>query len=257
MKRSELKVGETYAVFGTPGAARRYMNRSYYYDKPFKATVIALDGTLVVREYQEISRSNGQLFDRQVTASGIIVEVAPFKRETPKFQLMSGYSDMPPRVAKFWDKVADEKTIETVTQIALENAGCFVSTWAEYERQVAEQEAWDARRIEEMRQQKARETEQAPVHERRVLAARVKLAEVFGDMTDRAKREPDYRYGAEFEFEAADGTRVRLKEQLGNMNREALVGAKITMSANALLQLVGLLDEETIREVLIDDGKEH
>ena len=223
MRKTELKIGETYACTSRP-------QRGRYGWKPFKATLVALSGTQIVKE-QKTVRKDGEVYVDTTKRTGIMVELAePIERKRDEYILGRGYGPVSPEAQAVLKAHEGAKVTDVVTVVALENAGCFVSTWAEYEAEQKRKKQLETARALQMDKERKAEEAEADDAEERVLQARHKLAFTFGDEfteIDRTDwRGATYRYGDY-------ASKVRLEEKLGSFTKRP-VDAEITLSMAAL-----------------------
>ena len=145
MRKSDLKVGEEYAVFFSPSEARSSYRRS----EPVKAKLVEIGGEIVETfkvvggaRFSYSRHDNPQ--ERRLVLRGMIVELAePVKRGkiSPSGEYVTtgygrGYSEFVP--VEEYEGEGEGVEPRMVTRVALENGGCFVSTWAEYEQEKAD-----------------------------------------------------------------------------------------------------------------------
>lgn len=195
MRKQDLKVGEEYAAYLNPSTARRNWGRG----KPHRVRLIALEGeirdTFTVRTWEGEERTPGT---KEITGftKGILVEWLddePVTRHVPEiagswsapYRYSSGRRDavyLTPADGlsglRHNDPEADtvESKDRTYGRVCLENAGCFVQTWAE---QLAEDKAEVEAKEERRKRQQAQWEEEARLDAPR----REKLAELIDRLT--------------------------------------------------------------------------
>lgn len=166
MRKTDLKVGEEYAVVMRPQRGRSRYNRA----TPIRATLVNPGGrverTVKVFARDPKTRKLTDAVEEAVSfEKGIVVKLAePRERSVPKVYdgvRADGTAYRSFGYSADGNKREMEKIVET--EIALENAGCFVSTWADYQAElIREAEAKVAREKHEAEDfEKARQGEPA------------------------------------------------------------------------------------------------
>jgi len=210
MRKQDLKVGEEYAAYLNPSTARRNWGRG----KPHRVRLIALEGeirdTFTVRTW-EGERDERTPGTKEVTGftKGILVEWLgdePVTRHVPEiagswsapYRYSTGRRDavyLTPADGlsglRHDDPEADtvESKDRTYGRVCLENAGCFVQTWAE---QLAEDKAEVEYKEERRKRQQAQWEEEARLDAPR----REKLAELIDRLTSMGYEvRADFLYG--------------------------------------------------------------
>ena len=201
MKKNELKVGEEYAAFRQ---AEHRSQRSYSFDKPMRVKLIELGGelsdTFVARStvYKDGAAAGTKDNEQTVKVNGIIAEIIgdPIVATVPDVTrsthgrtkaLIPAYA-----VEKLYRSYgSDEPEIgsheRSYQRVALENAGCFLMTWAQWEaKQVAEKKR-EEKSKREHEEQVAREAANDP-------AMRAKLQAMVDALVERGL-EVDARHG--------------------------------------------------------------
>jgi hypothetical protein len=177
MRKQDLEIGVEYAVFTKPSASRR---SRWYRGKPMRAKLIAIEGE--VTDTFEITEHTYDLDTKQseikseptvVGTKGIVVELldTKFEREVPEVGRVSHrygndhYLTPAHRIQHpgryGWPEFLKSKK-RSYSTIALENAGCFYMTWADYEAEVAEEEAAHAESRKRMRESLDHNNERDP-----------------------------------------------------------------------------------------------
>lgn len=178
MRKQDLKVGVEYAVHLNPTKARSRYGR----DKPLKATVVEVDGTverkLTVVGYSGSygpwtdyrgEREPGQTIphERVLKEHGVVVELAePVQKGTlsPSGQYVENrYSGFRP--VEEYEQDDFEAEARMVTRVALKNGGCFVSTWADYEADQKDAARYEQERVEKEARDLAFAQAQEPIVE--------------------------------------------------------------------------------------------
>lgn len=194
MQKKSLKVGEEYAVFRRPSDTRRYNDgyRSYNRGTPMRAKLVAIEGeisdTFTIRTTVYNAEQNKNVgtkdVEQTVSVKGIVVELLdePFvaQRVPDVARVDTGYSRNHPLVPAFAISApyrsygSDEPEVGThersYTSIVLQNAGCFLSTWAEYEAEEIRHAEAKEKRKEEMVAQVASEKRRNPVNRQHLAA---------------------------------------------------------------------------------------
>jgi hypothetical protein len=250
MKKTELKIGVEYAVTMRPQRGRR--TRYSVRDTVFKATYVR-EGR-VEREVEVVNREldpkTNQYVDKGTRTDtafdrGLVVKLPkPVKRE--------GY-DVYDRVRH--DGSADisyssrgerKRVTYTVEEIALENAGCFVSTWEEYEE--AERLADESARREKARRREAlaAAVEAEPGVKARLAALIEKLTEQ-GFVVELERHyggEPGPDYAIRLEGESWDVGEIPVQRHFGSYGRHEvnpLTGFRLELkNEEAVTRLLGL-----------------
>ena len=201
MRKNDLKVGETYAVHMSPTTARR----KWGVNKPLKATLVAVQGevaeTLNVvgfSSYGKVKPFGEGWAEKAKTVSeqGIVVELAePVRRgyvsPSGRYVESGGYgyrsrASYDPAERYEQDEFKGEPNM--VTRIVLENGGCFVSTWADWEAEQAEQKAAKERRKDAAARALAQAQENAP----KVQATLDRLTQLLGERGFSVERAKSY-----------------------------------------------------------------
>jgi len=170
MRKNELKVGETYAVHLSPNTARR----KWGINKPLKATLVAVDGTIeetltVVgwNHYGKLTSFEDGPQEWTVAERGIVVDLVDDDARRGDLSPSGRYVSL--RGMRLYGRVdrasfdaAEEYEFVSTdeeerykampyrtSRIALESGACFVSTWAEYEASQEAEKAWEERRRRE------------------------------------------------------------------------------------------------------------
>ena len=144
MQAKDLIEGVEYAVFRKPV---RY--GGYGWDRPIKAMLVDKSANIVVDSIIVV-KEDGTEYVKETRESGLLVTLAePFvvTRDTHR---ASGYSGKAHATAEDRNKQVKVKVGEWI----LKSGGCFRSTWADWEAEVAEKEEWAKTRAAE---RKARE----------------------------------------------------------------------------------------------------
>lgn len=174
MKKSDLVVGVEYACFTRPGASKR----RYSYETPFRAKLI--DVNFVEQRWVRSGGYDGLYAKRAV--SGIAVDTGTPVTVKATLGLVDKdknpvYIDQGRGYGK--RRKTREKTY-TYDYLLLENAGCFLSTWAEYEAAEAERKsAEQARKDRDLAEREAR-TAAEPKVGARLKAITARLVELAG-----------------------------------------------------------------------------
>jgi len=176
MKKQELKVGVEYAVVMRSRAAR-----SRYGVSPFKATLIDINFSekrmgLAYRSY------GSQAILEEKVVKGIAVDTGskvfvkgdvPLRNEDGTFQVRSD--------APYGKKYITKPEQFSYDYIVLENAGCFISTWEEWEeKQKADAELAARTKAERAQKERERKANEASIKSRvdAVLATLGRVGEV-------------------------------------------------------------------------------
>lgn len=165
MRKSELKVGVEYAVTSRPVRGRHEKR----WTKPFKATLVDINFHEVRMGTARFGYGS-QSYLREMGTSGIAVDTGekvtitgrlPIKDAEGRFK-----THREPVTNNNILEVTEEQTFE-YDYLLLENAGCFVSTWEEYEeseRIKAERKA--EAEAERVRVEQARKDAEADIESR-------------------------------------------------------------------------------------------
>ncbi len=244
MKKSELKVGVEYAVLLSPGAVRRFTNgRGYSTDAPLRVKLLAKDTVekLWDRGSYSSSHSKRDVKGHKVTLPTnrpdfkaklriTVYETALEPSLTRQERVMS-YGGKPTQMFQAdWER----------DSLLLESAGCFISTWEDYEADVAATAAMKKRHADERAAKERKADEAAP----EVIALRdrvlAKLA-AYGEVKERSGyRRDDQAYGVE--VEAFGGFKITGEYRyVEGVEEDVLAGAKITMNLHTLAVLLEAL----------------
>ncbi len=251
MKKTELKVGEEYAVFGSPGAVRRHMNSNYYggVDQPMRVKLLAIDAVEDWYErgsyssYWSASRTRGHKVSLPTNSgdhfSGKVMRITLSK------SVLSGgvpddLSNLEDLVGYAGGKTNTLQADWTRTFLMLENAGCFVSTWAEYERKVAEYKAMKARHADERAAKERKADADAPEKAARLERVLAKLAQT-GDVKERNGYRRDDK-PTSVTVEAFGGFKIEGEYRYTEgVEDDVLNGVKFTMNLDTLAQLLEVM----------------
>ncbi len=243
MKKTELKVGEEYAVLLSPGAVRRFTNgRHYSSDKPLRVKLLAVDA---VENLWDRGGFGGTTYSkRNVKGHKVTIptnsDFSPTLRITiyktalepslTRQEVVKGYSGTPTNMVQ-----ADW----TRDFLLLENAGCFISTWAKYEQDIEDTKKMKERHAEEARAKRLANDAKAPAMEAKLERVLAKLAE-HGEVKYRTDYVGnDTRY---IEVEAFGGFLVKGEKLYVNSETEknVLGGASFKMNLTTLAWLLGV-----------------
>lgn len=181
MKKSELVIGEEYACVRTPGVAR---SRHNYGAQPFKARLVSLD--FAEDRYEPASgyyssspwrerRQVGIAVDtgeKVVAEAQIGVTKRDAKGKVERVMAKDGYGGLQQklRTKKF-----------SYDYVILENGGCFLSTWAEYEAEEKAEAECVAARERSKNAEAKRLSENDPAVRVRVEGIVARLKELAGE----------------------------------------------------------------------------
>lgn len=174
MKKGDLIVGETYACFARPGAARS----RYVYDKPFKATLVDINFS----ETRWRSGSGWQGFAIERPVAGIAVDTG----EKVTVEVWHGVVNKrtgEPVFVKTKHGGKSRKTVEktyTYDYVVPENAGCILSTWADYEDSLRKEAARKAERATKLKEEAQEAEDNDPTVRDRVRGIVSRLVELAG-----------------------------------------------------------------------------
>lgn len=243
MKKSELIPGVEYAVFHTPGQARR----RYGWHKPFKAKLI--DVNFSETRYERGTESQPS---RKRSVVGIAVDTG--EKQIVRAAIPATGPDgkwIKTSEPNAWHATyqVDEQAAE-YDYLVLENAGCFLQTWEEYEQEQREQQEWRDEQAAEERKISAKAIANEPdvlasIDRTAAVAAQKLGAFVVPDIYDwRGDGKPERLYV----IRGGDGTKYGGGDQLITFNLtyrdvssddRILTGAKVEISAATLAKLVG------------------
>lgn len=232
VKRKDLTEGVEYACYTHPTREGTWHWRT---NTPFKATLVSLN-------YSEQRLVPGSWRDpvaRMRTVSGIAVDIGkPIEYEV---DVAVKNKDGTPKYTKdryYGRRAVTRKKKVSYPYLILENGGCFRSTWADYEAEVAAKKAADKRRAEEREATIQAETEAEKTVVARVNLARKHLKAAFGKESKYGPEWSDkieYHYGGGGVYDSS----ITLTVTRGRDSRK-IVGFGVKMSGENLLDLLEL-----------------
>lgn len=176
MKIKDLKVGEEYACFMRPSEARR----RYRYSKPFRARLV--DTAFSEVRWVHRSTSWHGSYSEERTVGGIAVDTGKkvfVKAEIPQ-RLKDGKFKMSKPNNYGSRHIITKPEQFSYDYVVLENAGCFLMPWAEWEAQEKARKEADDRHARLAKAQREKIQAESSTVEARVDVVLARLAELAG-----------------------------------------------------------------------------
>jgi len=246
MRKTDLKIGEEYAVFLSPGAAKTF-NQGRRGGTPFKVTLLAIEA--VEKVWQASNYYSGS---RPTSVKGIKVTI-PSNNENNRsanatIEIYVNEQNVE-QATEFGLKLlpADEESVYyqrglrkmayTREFLLLENAGCFVSTWADYLTEQAERDRRDEEANEQARQRRIAAEALAPVIQGKLDRVKARLAE-FGEIEDTTNWHGDLDGGF---VVTVEGRKIVAEtyDTWGESDR-VITGASFKLPLDAMARLLGI-----------------
>jgi hypothetical protein len=252
MKKTELKVGEEYAVFLSPGTARRFNNdRRYFSGTPLRVTLLEVGAVEGVWDRGSFSSTHSykKMDGMKVTipsnaeendAAAATVPITIYESSAELAKSLGLKIAPKEKNPNAWNRGMRSATW-TRDFLLLENAGCFVSTWADYEaREKANADATVERAARDKAEREANDAA-APAIEaklQRVLARLADFGEVdnhdsYGEADDLHYIEVTLPNGATF-----SGEKTWAKSETSDRRSGVIAGAQFKLSLSALAALL-------------------
>lgn len=235
MKKTDLIEGTEYAVFMRPTRGRYGKLRSWD-GKPLRATLVSTEGS--VKMTQRMINHEGKEYDKETVTTGLLFELAePKKVKRPTLKWAGTWSPRKPSVQRKLD--AAKEVVHTIKLVALPNAGCVWSTWADWEASIAAEEQAKIDRANERKKRIEEETAAEPA----ILKQLGRLRKTFKAAFGKEWKDDEPWRGGKISYAYGDGGRYGSDIKIVAFKSDVsgkITGFKVSLPGDKMLDLLAL-----------------